>query len=128
MATMLEKLFSYKTTRLERLHETLLYSRQITVRKCQQIKNLDRWPELYVIGRIQPVLFFRRHGHNRVHTCLCCKLHYPIKTVLQRPVRFGLYSAFGPSLAASLRSAAGGRRPGGQDTLTESDFETSLRS
>ena len=60
---------------------TLTYPSQTTVRKCHQMKLSGRWPEVHVIGCIQPVLFFRRHGHSRVRTNLCCKLHYPIKNI-----------------------------------------------
>jgi len=60
---------------------TLTYPSQTTVRKCHQMKLSGRWPEVHMIGCIQPVLFFRRHGHSRVRTNLCCKFHYPIKYI-----------------------------------------------
>ena len=60
---------------------TLTYPSQLTVRQCHQMKLSGRWPEVHVIGCIQPVLFFRRHGHSRVRMNLCCKFHYPIKYI-----------------------------------------------
>ena len=60
---------------------TLTYPSQKTVRKCHQMKLSGRWPEVHVIGCRQSVLFFRRHGHSRVRTNLCYKLHYPIKNI-----------------------------------------------
>ena len=60
---------------------TLTYPSQTTVRKCHQMKLSGRWPEINMIGCIQSVLFFRRHGHSRVRTNLCCKFHYPIKYI-----------------------------------------------
>ena len=49
---------------------TLTYPSQTTVRKCHQMKLSGRWSEVHVIGCLQPVLFFRRHGHSRGRTNL----------------------------------------------------------
>ena len=68
---------------------TLTYPSQPTVRKCHQMKLSGRWPEVHVIGCRQSVLFFRRHGHSRGCTDLCCKFHYPIRYIRKHlPFKF----------------------------------------